>query len=127
MVVEAEVGSTVEGAVDSTAEAACARAGEADPVGGLIRRLLLATQGHALRVLLPCARGVASQRGLATTTPGPGAISRAEISALEVPPQRPRPSPTASGIPLAARLESVDLPAGSRQPARQATVAASTS
>jgi hypothetical protein len=65
-VVEAVVGFTGEaeavstGARDSTAGVACARAEEADPEGGLIRRLLLATEDHALRLLLPCVRGAAS-------------------------------------------------------------------
>lgn len=131
---EAEVDLTGQAEADSTGEEACARAEVARapaevavPEGGLFRHLLLASQDHALRLLLLCARGAASRRGLATTTPGPGAISRAGISALEIPHRRPLPSPTGSGIPLAAKLVSADLLAGSRQPGRQATVAASTS
>ena len=122
---EAEAVSTVAG--DFTAGVACARAGEADLEEGLFRRLLRATQDHAVRLLLLCARGAASLRGPATIFPGLAVISRAEISALEIPPRRPLPSPTASGIPLAAKLESADPLAGSRQPGPQATVAASTS
>jgi hypothetical protein len=45
---------------DSTAEVACALAAEAGPEGGRIRHLLLATQDHALQLLLLSARGADS-------------------------------------------------------------------
>ena len=111
---------------DSTAGVACALAAEAGLEGGHIRHLLLATQDHALQLLLLCAQAVGSQRGLVTTTPGPGAISRAEISGLEILPRRPQQSLTAGGILLAAQLEAVDLPADSRQQGPRAMVAAFT-
>jgi hypothetical protein len=45
---------------DSTAEVACALAAEAGPEGGRIRHLPLATQDHALQLLLLSARGADS-------------------------------------------------------------------
>jgi hypothetical protein len=113
--------SMVEGA--SAAEVACAPAAEAGSVAGRLRHPL-----PAIEVQVPRrAQGASLLRGQATTILDPVVISRAGISALEIPPRLPVRSPTAGGIPSEAHQVAADLRALHRNPGRQVTQVASTS
>jgi hypothetical protein len=107
--VEEEEAPTEGVGVGPEAEAGCALAEEAGSAGDRIRHLPRATEVHAPQPHFPRhAQWEGTQRGLATTILGPGVISRAGISGSEIPARRPLLSPTANGIPLAARLRAVD-------------------
>jgi hypothetical protein len=118
---EEAAASMVEGA--SAAEVACAPAAEAGSVAGRLRHPL-----PAIEVRVPHrAQGASSHRGQATTILDPAGISRAGISALEIPLRLPVRSPTAGGIPSEAQPVAADLRVLHRNPGRQATQVATTS
>ena len=112
-----EEASTAGVEVGREAGVGCALAEEAGSMGDRIRHRQRATEVHAPQHHFPLrAQWVGTQRGLTITTLGPGVISWAGISGSEIPARRPLLSPTANGIPLAARLRAVDHRARDRKP-----------
>jgi hypothetical protein len=110
--VAVEVGSTEAVGGPLTGAEACAPVEEAGLAGDLIRLPLPDTEAlalHPLMLLMLRALAASTRRAPATPIPGQAAISRADLSGVEIRPLRQMVLPTASGIPLAAHLEAADL------------------